>query len=92
MSEQNYAVVISEGEEQEIKFYETEVAGSIPVEHDIPNHDAETQVVSLKNHEVQENKVVARYRVEQKPRRQQKMTFDEFADKVADRVIAKWQE
>ncbi len=92
MSEQNYAVVINDGDNQEIRFHKTAVEGSVPVEYDIPEYDSETEVVSLKNHEVQDDKVVARYRAEQKPKRQQKMTFDEFADKVADRVIAKWQD
>ncbi len=90
--DKNYAVVIGEGEEQEIKFYETQVEGSVPVEHDIPQHDENTQVASVSSYDAQETKVVVKYRVESKPKRSPRFSLDEFADIVADKVVERWQE
>ena len=92
MADKNYAVVTGEGDEQEIKFYETEVADSIPVEHDIPaGYDETKQVASVSRVLPEETKVVIKYRIEDKPQRSPRFSFDEFADMVADKVIERWQ-
>ncbi len=87
----NYAVVTGEGEEQEVKFYEVEVDGSVPVEHDVPEYDETKEVVSVSKVVPEETKVVIEYRAEPKPRRSPRFSLDEFADIVADKVVERWQ-
>ena len=91
MADKNYAVVTGEGDEQHIEFYETQVEGSLSVEHDIPAYDESKQVASVSRYDVQEDKVVVRYRIEDKPHRSPRFSIDEFADMVADKVIERWQ-
>ncbi len=51
-----------------------------------PEHDSDTQVVSVSRYDVRGDKVVRQYRAEKKPNRQQ--AVDRLADKIADRILS----
>ena len=94
--QKNYAEVIErderlkndEADEMRIIFYETKDKEEfLPVEHDIPAHDGKTQVAGVSGYDVQKDKVVVKYKVEDKPQRGQRFSVEEFADMIAEKVV-----
>jgi len=74
-----------EQEEKRIKFYETMIKDDLlPVEHDMPVYDERKEAVGITGYDVQENKIVVKYRKERKPQRT--LRTDALVDMIADRV------
>ncbi len=93
MTTKNYAVVTEVDGEQEIRFCDTQEKGAVPVEYDRPAYDEKTQVLSLSRFDVGADRVIARYRAEQKPRRtdDRRFSFDDLVEAIAGAVATKMQ-
>ncbi len=85
--DKSYARVLSDGE---LEFYDTKVDGALTIEHDVPDYNKDTQVVGVSGYDVtQKDKVVVKYRVEQKPKTGQRFSLDEFVEMVAEKIAEK---
>ena len=77
-----------EEEEKRFKFYEEKIKDDLlPVEHDIPAYDEETETVGVDGYEKYRDKIVIKYRKERKPQRT--LRTDALVDMIADRVAEK---